>query len=231
MSAPVPRQVRPRPLLWLASGCACVLVGLLALEYHSGVAREISLAHPSDHVATAARAAGPDATAGSSPTPIVVQDWTKTVLARPLFSPSRRPAATVAAGPQQPRLAGIVMGPSGRRAIFAGEGDARGIVAEVGQQAGAWQIRAINETTVQVIGPEGLRTLTPSRDSAARADNDGSAAGTPTLPTHPSILDLLRNRSLQIGPANASMPHLPTSLQLPRTPPNRGPIGDQESPP
>lgn len=205
-----------------------MLVGLLALEYHSGVAREMSLAHPSDLVVTPAH---PDATTDASPVPAPVQDWTRTVLARPLFSPSRRPAATIAAGPQQPRLAGIVMGPSGRRAIFAGEGDARGIVAGVGQQAGAWQIRAIDENTVQVLGPEGPRTLTPSRDSATHADDDGSGPGTPALPAHPSILDLLRNRSLQVGPSNTPMPHLPSSLQLPQTPPNQGPIGDQGSPP
>lgn len=231
MSASVPRQVRPRPLLWLAAGCACVLVGLLALEYHSGVAREMSLAHPSDLVATPAQPAGPDATSDTSPTPAVIQDWTRTVLARPLFSPSRRPAATATAGPQQPRLAGIVMGPSGRRAIFAGDGDARGIVAGVGQQAGAWQVQAIDANAVQVIGPEGRRTLVPARDSAAHADDDGSGAAASTVPAHPSILDLLRNRSLQVGPSNVPMPHLPSSLQLPQTPPNQGPIGDQGSPP
>lgn len=191
----------------------------------------MSLAHPSNLAVTQARPAGPDAASSASPDPAVVQDWTRTVLARPLFSPSRRPAATIAAGPQQPRLAGIVMDPSGRRAIFAGDGDARGIVAGVGQQAGAWQIQAINENTVQVIGPEGLRTLTPSRDSASHGDDDGSGTAPSTLPAHPSILDLLRNRSLQVGPSNVPMPHLPSSLQLPRTPPNQGPLGDQGSPP
>lgn len=208
-----------------------MLVGLLALEYHSGVAREMSLAHPSDHVVTTARPAGPDAPTNASPAPAVIQDWTQTVLARPLFSPSRRPAATIAAGPQQPRLAGIVMGPSGRRAIFAGDKDARGIVVGVGQQAGAWQIRAIDENAVQVIGPEGPRTLTPSRDSAAHADDDGSGAAASTQPGRPSILDLLRNRALQVGPSNMPVPHLPSSLQLPQTPPNQGPIGDQGSSP
>ena len=52
-------------------------------------------------------------------------DWVVTVLARPLFSPDRRPPADtviVASGrtvPGLPRLAAILVGPFGRSAIFA----------------------------------------------------------------------------------------------------------------
>ena len=195
--------IRPRPLLWLAAACACVLVAALGVEYHSAVKRETRLAHSLSTTAAAAspgqarRPAPPAAIASASPTAALVTGWSRTALARPLFSRSRRPVTTAAAGPRQPRLAGIVVGPSGARAIFAGENDARGIVAGVGQQAGDWKVLAIATGSVQVSGPAGLRTLRPSRDPNA-------AAATPALPEHPSILDLLRARPLNLGPPGLS---------------------------
>ncbi len=186
--------LQPRPLLLLAAACACLLVGLLALEYHSAVIREMRLPLPSAPAASGR--AAPVTREAVLPDPAHVRDWTGTVLARPLFSASRRPAATVTSGPQQPRLAGIVVGPAGRRAIFAGSGDARGSVVAAGQQAGAWHVVSIEADSVRVVGPDGPRVLRPSRDDSARS---GAAAG--TLPPHPSILDLLRNRPLQLGGA------------------------------
>ena len=187
--------LQPRPLLLLATVCACLLVGLLAVEYHSAVIREMRLPLPSPPAASGrAESAIHEAVL---PDPAHVQGWTTTILARPLFSQSRRPAATVTSGPQQPRLAGIVVGPAGRKAIFAGSGDNRGVVVAAGQQAGAWHVVAIDADSVRVLGPEGPRVLRPSRD-------DGAHSSTPapgTLPPHPSILDLLRNRPLQLGGA------------------------------
>ena len=90
-----------------------------------------------------------------------------------------------------------MVGPAGRRAIFAGSGDARGVVVAAGQQAGAWHVVAINADSVRVLGPEGPRVLRPSRDD----DAHGAAPAAGTLPPHPSILDLLRNRPLQLGGA------------------------------
>ena len=225
MSGTVARRVRPRPLLWLAAACACLLVGVLALEYHFAVTRERRLAHPDRAIAAARPVHDARPADDASPDPARIQDWTQIVLARPLFSPSRRPASTVVAGPQQPRLSGIVMGPDGRRAIFAGDGDARGIVAGIGQQAGAWQVQAIDQNSVKVIGPDGLHTLTPARDASASGSADGM--GTPALPEHPSILDLLRNKRFQFGPQNTQQNgpglHLPAALQAPPTPPGQAP--------
>ena len=209
--------LRTRPLLALLAGCACLLVAVLGVEYHSSVKRELRLASSTSFAASRGAPADPQA----APVPVSQRqpaadrtgDWTRTALARPLFSPSRRPAATIVSGPQEPRLAGIVLAPSGAKAIFAGDNDARGIVAGVGQQAGSWRVLAIVADGVRVIGPDGLRTLHPSRDAAPH-DGDGGLASAPTLGPHPSILDLLRSRPLQIGPFNG-MPSLPAGLRGP----------------
>jgi hypothetical protein len=208
--------LQPRPLLVLATGFACVLVGVLALEYHSAVIREMRLPLSPSSVASA-RIPVSDArsTEAVTPDPVRVQDWTQTALARPLFSPSRRPPTTTVAGPQRPRLTGIVVGPVGRWAIFAGAGDDRGIVAAVGQQAGAWRVVGIDVGSVRVLGPEGPRTLHPSRDDSSRS---GSGAGGPVMPEHPSILDLLRSRPLQLGMPGMNMPVLPAAPQPPAAP-------------
>ncbi len=190
--------IRPRPLLWLAAVCACVLVATLGLEYHSSVKRETRLAHSLSApraVAIPAGSAGAVRSGQASPAADLVADWSRTALARPLFSRSRRPLATAVAGPRQPRLAGIVLGPFGARAIFAGDGSARGTVAAVGQQAGDWKVLAISAGGVQVTGPNGPHTLRPSRDPGG-----AEAAAGPVLPEHPSILDLLRSRTLNVGP-------------------------------
>ena len=63
-------------------------------------------------------------------------DWVDTVLARPLFSVSRKPAkpdaAATIAGAGMPRLAGILVTPQGRRAIFAPEAGGKPLVVAEG---------------------------------------------------------------------------------------------------
>lgn len=207
-----------RLLLGLAAGCACALVAALAVEYHSGVIRETPLLLPPTQPASPASPPGspapadPSRNAGSVASQ--VGDWTRIALARPLFSPSRRPAAVAQAGPQQPRLTGIVLGPAGARAIFAGAGEARGTIAAVGQQAGGWRVLAIGAGGVQVSGPSGVRTLHPTRDATVHDDNPVAGSG---LPPHPSILDLLRSRPLR--PGGLDMPNLPFSALASPAPP------------
>lgn len=181
-----------RPLL----AVACMLVVLLAVEYHVGVSREHAL---NQSIVPAAGTAGKSRSRPAVPAPdaAAAARQMEVVLARPLFTQSRRPVATALAGPSEPRLAGIIVGPSGRRAIFAGENDARGTVAAVGQDAGSWKVLAIEPDAVQVSGPDGPRTLRPSRGSG---DPVGAA---PPLPAHPSILDLLRARPLPFGGGGA----------------------------
>ncbi|GAB6968708.1 hypothetical protein JCM25156A_27460 [Komagataeibacter kakiaceti JCM 25156] len=105
--------------------------------------------------------------------------WVATVLARPLFSPSRRLAADMAQGEQVLRLAGIITSPAGRKAIFAvmgapektgaQAGAARGLPVGEGGQAGPWRVRHIGAWTVEVEGAAGPVTLRPERAHAAHA--------------------------------------------------------------
>jgi len=94
------------------------------------------------------------------------------VLARPLFSPDRRPpadAVTVASGrtvPGLPRLAGILVGPFGRSAIFAING-AKPIVVQEGGRVAAYTIKSIEATQVRLLGPDGAQVLYPSFEPAA----------------------------------------------------------------
>ncbi|WP_428377085.1 hypothetical protein [Lichenicoccus sp.] len=131
--------------------------------------------------------------------------WSRTILERPLFSPSRRPsAAAAAAATAPPRLAGIIVGPAGDHAIFAGAGDARAILAGVGAQVGPYLIRAITADGIDVTGPNGKQHMLP------HYDNNGpptQAAGTPGQRTPPppgtSILDMLRAR---LRPGGGALP-------------------------
>ncbi|MCQ8279325.1 hypothetical protein NFI95_12820 [Acetobacteraceae bacterium KSS8] len=197
MSAAGTRSIRFEVLLAACGGAALFLLLVLALELHAGLAGSAVPVPP-------ARAG--DET--SRPEPVsafvsleAVEESERVILARPVFSPQRRPPSVAVAGPQQPRLSGIIVGPNGRRAIFAGAGDARGTVVDVGGQAGAWRVLAINDHAVRVSGPDGVRTLHPSRDKAAAAD-DASPGGDPS---HPSILDLLRSRAGTRGVAAGLM--------------------------
>lgn len=185
-----PVRIRPQALFGIAALAGCVLLALLGLELHAAPGRpqaDVVLPVRSD---TAPSGTVRDASASLPPG--VVADATRIVLARPLFSPQRRPASVAVSGPQRPRLAGIIVAPGGRRAIFAGAGDARGLVVGVGQQAGAWHVMAIDDSGVRVSGPDGMRVLHPSRDNSGPG---GTAATADALPPHPSILDILRSRN------------------------------------
>lgn len=87
--------------------------------------------------------------------------WTLAVLARPLFNPDRRPPAPPAAPAPPPdslpRLAGTLVGPGGKRAIFA-TGDKPAVLAE-GSSIDAWTVQAISAGMVTLIGPDGPRVL------------------------------------------------------------------------
>ena len=118
-------------------------------------------------------------------------EWVATILARPLFSPDRRPpseasAARVGGAPEGlPRLAGVVVGPFGRSAIFVPDGRKPMVVTE-GGRIDAWTVRSIEVGTVQVSGPGGARTLHPSFESSP------AASGAPGLTGQPVALSRAR---------------------------------------
>ena len=140
------------------------------------------------------------------------------ILERPLFSPSRRPGQLSVAATEVPRLAGIIIGPTGAKAIFAGAGDGRAIVAGTGAQAGPYLIRSIGMKGVSVIGPNGPELLHPDYDrnatqSAAGPGEPGAGgvAGPAGIAgaSPPSILDLLRARMQTSGGVKPVMPLVP----------------------
>ena len=142
--------------LWLMAACF-------------GVVSVAELAWPDEDTPAAPPVVRP--TAGvAAPPPIRAQDWAATMLERPLFAPGRRPDA-VAPGvvaqapgaPSLPRLSGILVTSSGRRAIFVTPGnEGRPTVVAEGGAIGAWRVDAIRTADVQLTGPDGKRVLRPS---------------------------------------------------------------------
>lgn len=110
------------------------------------------------------------------------------VLRRPLFRADRRPApasATPDAAPLSlPRLSGIVVTASARRAIFAGGKDGRPVAAAEGERIGPVRVARIGAREVVMVGPDGAHVLRPVSQSAERVPlalrqpgNTVSAAG------------------------------------------------------
>jgi hypothetical protein len=98
----------------------------------------------------------------------MVVDLAAAIDARPLFSSTRRPAdeavAKAPSGTPQdslPRLSGVIVGPSGGRAIFAGP-DGKSHTAAEGDTVGAFKIRSIAPGVVTLFGSQGERVLHPT---------------------------------------------------------------------
>jgi hypothetical protein len=98
-----------------------------------------------------------------------VDELLTTILDRPLFSPTRQPAARKGQG--QPgdvaladaRLTGIVVEPGRHLAIFAVVG-AKPIVRSEGETMNDWRIESITPGEVVLIGAAGTMTLKPKID-------------------------------------------------------------------
>jgi hypothetical protein len=94
-----------------------------------------------------------------------VQKWGDIILARPLFDPSRRLPATAgssAGAPGLPRLAGIVIMPHQREAIFAVPGKTQPIVVMAGSRLNGVLIKAIDANGIVVVDAAGARMIRPS---------------------------------------------------------------------
>ncbi len=155
--------------LWL------IAVGLMAV-----VAWEIADA-PSAEVAPTRQRAAASASAAPAPDADLKLKWVATALTRPLFSPDRRPVADSAVAgaglSALPRLTAILVGPFGRKAIFAGD-DRKPLVMQVGARISTYTIQAIDLEQVRVVGPDGVRVLYPTFE-AAPANGQGAPAAQP----------------------------------------------------
>jgi hypothetical protein len=150
-----------RVVVLLLAGCvvfgSVILVELTSEDVGASASVPVAIrAEP----ATSPRAPGPR-----------VDDLQTTILARPLFSPTRLPAGR--AGPDQPagldladvRLTGIVIEPERHLAIFAVPG-AKPMVRSEGETMKDWRLDSITAREVVLSGPAGTRTLQPKIDTS-----------------------------------------------------------------
>jgi hypothetical protein len=101
-----------------------------------------------------------------------VEGWVATTLARPLFRENRRPEseqAGVASNRDEPaRLAGVITGPFGNRAIFmVTAGDPKPITVREGAHIGNLVIRSIEPGQVVVEVGGSVRAMVPAFTAAA----------------------------------------------------------------
>lgn len=132
------------------------------------------------------------------------------ILARPLFALDRRPKAGPAAvGPvsdDMPRLAGILIDPTQRRAIFQPSGDGKPLTLVVGDQIAGWQIQQIAADGVTLTGPKGTQTLQPKPD--------------PSLASAVTTIDPMAPGAVPRPQPNSPRQFLPGGMQLPAGVPN-----------
>jgi hypothetical protein len=141
---------------------ACLVCGaILLIEIKRPARNEIAPAAPIER-------ADPVANLRPLPTPPATPPLA-TILARPLFSPGRRPPHSNAgndadnAGIGDARLAGIVVAPGHRFAIFAPTG-AKPLVVTEGETISGWRVDSISPSEVSLTGPDGTKTVQPKFD-------------------------------------------------------------------
>ena len=122
---------------------------------------------------TAILAPIPSRTTAVPPLPGTAPDIAE-ALARPPFAPSRRaahpiddaPPADAAEPPTAHRLAGIIIGPNLRQAVFAPTDGGRPLVLGEGERIDGETILAIAPDAVTLAGPAGPHRLLPRFDAA-----------------------------------------------------------------
>ena len=122
----------------ILAGLSVLLLAILVLEWTGG-GEEPVVKPPTAHRLAMATPADSEARDTS--------DWSDTILARPLFSSNRRKGAGTAGAPM-PRLAGIMITPRGRRAIFAPDGGGKQLVLSEGATVNDVAIRSIQPDRV-----------------------------------------------------------------------------------
>ena len=143
-------------------------LGLAILALSGIVAFEIMADQPSPDRLPNPVAPGRTRQAAGSVEPAYQTDrLLREILARPVFSPDRRPVASAARTTSGlPRLTGIVVAGSQQIAIFAASPGGRPIAAAKGERVGAYEVREISSDGVTMSGPDGTTVITPIFDSA-----------------------------------------------------------------
>ena len=144
----------------------CVGAQLLSVLYHQhfgpGADPEVSAAElPAALILAPAEVMPGSADLGSG--------WVAAVLARPLFEPRRRPPVIADGTPLQPlpRLAGVVVGPFGKRALFVGADGGNPHWVKEGDAIDSYVVQSIMSGQAILLGPGGQRVLRPTFDAGA----------------------------------------------------------------
>jgi hypothetical protein len=142
-----------------------VLGGTIYWEMQDSAAPDFAVTARSPITGTVHAAAGPE-------TSDVMQGWVSTALARPLFREDRRPIKSAGdAGPKGDgpiRLAGVITGPTGNRAIFMSGDNAKPIVVKEGAHVGDFVVRTIEPGHVVVDTDGMVRTMNLSFSETAK---------------------------------------------------------------
>lgn len=167
-----------RVLLSLFAGCAA-FAGLIVVEAVSGSAERVAV--------EAAPVPAKPRLQPRVPEPRNV-DLAAGILAAPLFSPSRRPAAAAERPAELTgiRLSGIVIEPDRRLAIFAVAG-AKPVVRREGETVNEWRLESIAPWQVVLSGPAGSQTLLPKGDTGLVRPAPIAAAAAQPTPLPPPI--------------------------------------------
>ncbi len=110
-----------------------------------------------------------------------VEGWRSDILARPLIYPGRRapgpaPAIAATAAPSPPpRLTGVIVSASGRRALFENAPGGGLVSVGEGDTIGPYHIRAIRSDEVVVDAPGGTQSLRPTYQNAPPGVQPGLA--------------------------------------------------------
>jgi hypothetical protein len=140
---------------------AAVLAGIITLEVREGAPDQV----PVPAQSLKQKAPSPPVPASRSTLMDQDQQYLATILARPLFSPTRRPP-NVASRPDHGlgRLSGVIVSPAGNSAIFVGPGGGKPLVLREGARIGQYVLRSIEIGTVRANGPSGELVLHPVFD-------------------------------------------------------------------
>ena len=179
--------------MFMAIGATAVALACVVLLELAGAATHAEAPPP-------ARVARATAAPKRATPPAQIDRWVATILARPIFSASRRPvpgevaSADPATPDSLPRLSGVMVDRNSRRVIFAGANGGKPIVAEAGAHVGGFTVESIEPDGVTVTGPGGKRVLHPTFEAG------GSTLGT-TEPAAPP-------RAVVPPPGNSSLEQL-----------------------
>ncbi len=165
------------------SGLRMGILSVLSIAFAAIIGLELSSGPGSESAGNVASPASP----AQSPAPpngesaaARTSESVATILARPLFDPHRRPQPGAADGAPAatglPRLAGLIVGPSGRAAIFASDAGGKPTVVAEGARIGPYLVQSIQADEAVVRGPDGVLTLHPTFQSAPPDQPAGSPA-------------------------------------------------------